>query len=166
MPRLKDSRADTNRTAYITEARHYALRLFHYRPRSRKEIRNKLKTKGFTDKQINGVMQFLDNAGLLNDKILASELLRNAVKRRYLGKKGIAMFLFKRGIERELINETLLTHTREMENDAAHRLVEKKMRTMRNHPKNTVKRRLCGMLQRRGFSSDIIYNALKSIGNK
>ena len=110
MPKLKDSRA---------KAKHYALRLLHYRPRSRKEMFEKLRRKGFNDDQINGVMEFLGNAGLLEDKILAAELFRNAIRRRYLGRKGIEMFLLNRGIERELINETLLSHTQEMEEEAA-----------------------------------------------
>lgn len=157
MPKLKDSRA---------KAKHYALRLLHYRPRSRKEMFEKLRRKGFNDDRINEVMEFLGNAGLLEDKILAAELFRNAIRRRYLGRKGIEMFLLNRGVERELINETLMTHTREMENDTALRLVEKRLRTMKNHPKNTVRRRLCGMLQRRGFSSDVIYKTVKAIGSK
>lgn len=157
MPRLKDSRA---------KAKHYALRLLHYRPRSRKEMLEKLGKKGFNDDQINVVMEFLGNAGLLEDKILAAELFRNAIRRRYLGKKGIEMFLLNRGIERELINETLLSHTQEMEGEAALKLTEKKLKTMKNYPKNTVRRRLYGMLQRRGFSSDVIYKTVKAIGDK
>jgi regulatory protein len=145
------------------EARRCALRLLHYRCRSKKEMLEKLRLKGFNDEQVNNTIAFLENAGLIKDETLAAELLRNAVARRYLGRKGVAMFLSKRGIDRDLISETLSNLTQEMETETARKLVEKKLKTMKNYPENTVKRRLCGILQRRGFSSDIIYKAVKTL---
>lgn len=146
------------------EVRRCALRLLHYRCRSKKEMLLKLRLKGFNDEQINNTMAFLENAGLIKDETLAEELLRNAVVRRYLGRKGVEMFLFKRGIDRSLINETLLNLTQEIEAETARKLAGKKLKTIKNYPGDTVKRRLSGILRRRGFSSDVIYKTIKELG--
>ena len=145
------------------EARYYALKLLNYRPRSMKEIYERLSRKGFNNDQINKAMGFLVDAGLLNDEILVKELFRYAKERKYLGRKGIEMFLHKRGFGRELINDTISNHTREMEKEAALKLAEKKLKTLKNYPGNIIKQRLWGILKRRGFSADIINMTIKSV---
>jgi len=122
-----------------------------------------LKRKGFDSGQVTGVITFLENAGLINDKALASDLLAYSMERKYLGKKGIRMFLMKRGIERELIDKTLSTLSPDMEDRTALALVEKKMETLGNVPRDVVKRRLWGMLQRRGFPFEVINRAVNAI---
>lgn len=146
------------------EARRCALRLLHYRCRSKKEMLEKLRLQGFNDEQINNTMAFLENAGLIKDETLAADLLRNAVVRRYLGRKGVEMFLYKRGIDRDLINETLSNLTQEIEAETARKLAGKKLKTMKNYPENTVKRRLSGILRRRWFSSEVIYKTIRELG--
>ncbi len=163
---MKDSPADTNPTARIADARSYALRLLGYRSRSRKEMRERLRGKKFSDNQINTTIKFLKAAGLMNDKAVALELLRYATERKNLGRKGLEMFLSRRGIERDLISEILTNHTAEMEKETASKLVERKLMTLRRHPKNVIRRRLWGMLQRRGISADIAHRVIKDIEKK
>jgi len=123
----------------------------------------RLKRKGFDEKQINNTMQYLENIGLINDEALAPELLRYAVEKKHLGRKGIRAFLYTRGIKKDLIDETLSNFSEGIEKEAALRLVEKKMKVLRNHPEDIIKRRLWGILQRRGFSADVISTMIKSI---
>jgi regulatory protein len=150
-------------TGSPAEARHYALKLLHYRSRSEKEMIDRLKRKGFDDIQISNTVEYLQNAELIKDEVLASELLRHAIEKKYLGRKGIKVFLFNRGIKKGLIDEILSDLPEEIEKEAALRLVEKKMKVLRNHPQDVIKRRLWGMLERRGFSADIINAVIKSI---
>lgn len=144
----------------LPEPRSYALKLLQYRPRSLKEMQWRLSKKGFDEDEINNTIRFLEDTGLIEDRLLASGLMRDAVERRYLGKKGVETLLYQRGIEKELINETLSSHTEDMEMEAVKRLIKKKLRTLKNHPQDTIKRRLIGMLRRRGFSGDVINRAL------
>ncbi len=148
---------------FSAEVRKYALKLLSYRSRSRKEMLERLKKKGFDNKQINNTMEFLEDTDLIKDEVLVTELFRYAIEKKYLGRKGIEMFLSMRGINRELIDETVLTHTRQMEREAALKLVKKKSRPLKNYPEYIVKRRLWGILERRGFSTDTINTALKSM---
>ncbi|GBD97409.1 regulatory protein RecX [bacterium BMS3Abin06] len=151
---MKGSRAD---------AKAYALKLLGYRSRSKKEMLEKLKRKGFESGQIDAAIKFLEDTDLINDKALASYLFKYSSERKSLGKRGIRIFLTKRGIDNELIEETLSTHTTEMEEKAALEFAERKLRYLKNYPEDVVKRRLWGMLQRRGFSIDIIRRAVNSI---
>ncbi len=123
----------------------------------------RLKIKGFEDGRINDTIKFLEDAGLLSDEALASQLFRHSVEDRHLGGKGIRAFLIKRGLDKELVEKTLLLHTVEMEEESARKLVERKLRAMRGHPGNVIRRRLWGMLQRRGFSGDVISRVVDSV---
>ncbi|MEE8328989.1 MAG: regulatory protein RecX [Thermodesulfovibrionia bacterium] len=126
----------------------------------------RLRRKGFDSEQIKGAVESLENAGLIKDEVLVRELVRHATERKYLGRQGIEMFLSRRGIQKELINETMSTHTGEMEKDAALKIVEKKLKALKKYPENIIRRRLWGMLKRRGFSSDTINMAVRSVSNK
>lgn len=144
------------------EVKSYALRLIEYRPRSRKEMQQRLKLKGFDDEEIKDAIGYLERVGLINDDILAPGLLKHAVEKKLLGKRGAELFLYKRGIERNLIQKVISSHTKESEEEAAKKLLEKKLRTLRNKPEDVIKRRLYGMLQRRGFAPDVIKTAVSS----
>ncbi len=147
----------------LAEVRGYALRLLNYRSRSRKEMLERLGKKGFDHDHINGVMGFLERAKLINDEVLASDLFRQSTERKYLGCMGVRMFLFSRGIPKELIDNTMSEHTREMEELSARNFIEKKLGSLNRHPDKVVKRRLWGMLQRRGYSISVISKIFREI---
>lgn len=147
----------------LAEAGRYALKLIHYRSRSEKEMIQRLKRKGFSNNLIDSTMEYLKNAGLIHDEILASELLKTTIENKHLGRRGIAMFLSHRGIKKDTIDKTLSGVSDDIEKDTALKLVEKKLKILKKYPENIVKRRLWGMLQRRGFSSSVIITAMKSI---
>ncbi len=147
----------------LAEARAYALKLLGYRSRSRKEMLERFKQKGFSDEQIKNTLIFLEETGLINDEDLAAELFNYSVENKTLGKIGIKSFLARRGIEKDLIEKQLSDHTTEMEEKSVRKFVEKKLRTMNNYPEDVIRRRLWGMLQRRGISPDVIRRTLNSI---
>jgi regulatory protein len=161
--RLKGSPADTRQTRSPLNARQYALKLLSYRPRSEKEMVQRLKIKGFDEEQIKQTLNFLHRAELIKDEQLASELLKTSIENKHLGKKGVAMFLTKRGIKKDIIDKTTLTISDDDEKKTALIFVEKKLHTLKRYPPMTIKRRLCGMLQRRGFSYDTINTVLRTI---
>lgn len=145
------------------EARSYALKLLSYRARSRKEMLARLIRKGFNEEQTNNAILFLEEAGLIKDETLAKELFSYALERKNLGRRGIEFFLSKQGIGKELISKTLSVHTKDMEMDAAQRIIDKKLGTLRRHPADVIKRRLSGMLQRRGVQAEVINKTIRSL---
>lgn len=148
---------------FHADAKACALRLLSYRSRSKKEIREKLNRKGFSDSEIDTTIHFLEKAGLINDETLAAELFRYSIERKYLGKKGIEALLSGRGIDKELVNKTLSIHTNDIEAESAERFAEKKLKSLKKYPEDVVKRRLWGMLQRRGVSIAVIKRVLDSL---
>ena len=147
----------------LAEVRGYALRLLNYRSRSRKEMLERLGKKGFDQDHIKDVMGFLERAKLINDEALASDLFRQSTERKYLGCMGVRMFLSSRGIPKELIDKTMSEHTREMEELSARNFIDKKMNSLSRHSDNVIKRRLWGMLQRRGYSITVISKIFREI---
>jgi regulatory protein len=125
-------------------------------------MRQRLELKGFRGEHIENTMEFLEHSGLINDETLASELFSYSTEAKSLGKNGVRMFLIKRGIDKPLIDKVLVDHSDEMEEKCAREFVKRKLRTLKNYPEQTVKRRLVGMLQRRGYSTDVIYKTVYS----
>lgn len=123
----------------------------------------RLGKKGFDQYHIADVMDFLERAKLINDEVLASDLFRQSTERKYLGCRGVRMFLAKRGIPDELIDRTMSAHTSEMEGLSARNFIEKKMDSLSRHPDKVIKRRLWGMLQRRGYSFSVISKVFREI---
>jgi len=146
-----------------TVARSYAYKLLSYRSRSRKEMLDKLRTKGFEPEDINAAMEFLEKSNLINDAELASELLSYSARSKPLGKNGIRMLMLKRGLDKGLVEETLSGHTADMEEKAAMEFAERRSRVLNNYPEKVARRRLWAMLQRRGFSADVIRKAVDSV---
>jgi regulatory protein len=146
-----------------SEARNFALKLLGYRSRSRKELSERLGRKGFSSSQINNTIKFLEQAGLINDETVARELCRYAVEKKHFGKKGIEQFLYSRGIGKDLINEQMSTLQPDIDHETAARLVKRRLQSLDHFPRHVIRRRLCGMLQRRGFSGDVIRSTMKAI---
>ena len=145
------------------EAKTYALKLLGYRARSRRELEERLRRKGFSSRQANEAIEQLHSAGLIDDEDLAPQLLRYSIEYKSFGKNGIRTFLAKRGLGRELIDKTLSNHTLEIEEKTAAEFVERKMRTLQNYPEDIVRQKLWGMLLRRGFSGEIIKKVIDSV---
>lgn len=148
---------------FRNDAKTCALKLLSYRSRSGKEIFDRLKRKGFSVTEIENTIHFLEKAGLISDEALAKELFRYSVERKSLGKKGIEAFLSKSGIDKELIHKELSSYTNDIEAESAARFAEKKIKSLDKYPKEIIRRRLWGMLQRRGFSAVVINKVIEKL---
>jgi len=120
----------------------------------------RLSRKGFSSSDIDTTISSLEKSGLVDDEKLAPELLRIASERKLLGRTGIAVFMKKRGLDSRLIEESLMSHSSESELRSARALIEKKLRTMDRFSDDQKRKRLWSMLRRRGFSHDVIRQAL------
>lgn len=140
----------------------YALRLLRYRSRSRSEMMERLGKRGYSPRQVKRTICYLLDLGLLDDNSLVQELFTNAVARRYLGRAGIRAFLSRRGIDYDLIRETLSNHTRDMEIASARSFVKKRGPSLAGCSDDVRRRRIRSALQRRGFSSEVIRDTMTS----
>lgn len=145
------------------KAKAYALKLLNYRSRSCREMRERLERKGFAGQEIEAVMDALARVGLLDDRACAGELALYAWEKKHLGRKGVSAFLSRRGFDRKLITQVLSTHTESLEEYHAREFVKKKIRSMKDYPADVLRRRLWGMLARRGFQSDVASRVIKDL---
>jgi regulatory protein len=144
------------------EARRYSLRLLSYRARSEKELRDRLEKKGFSRRSISPVIQSLKDAKLLDDAGLAGQLRRQAQETRLLGYGSAKAFMMKRGLPRDIVEGALeFDESGELLN--ARRLLEKRLKSLGDHPTADDRRRLWNFLARRGYSSGTIRDALRDI---
>lgn len=158
-------------TEELLAAKNAALRLLATRPRSEREIRDRLRRKDVPDVQISHVTEELKAAGLLNDAEFARLYIRNALTLRPAGGRHLRQKLLQFGVDRDTIEDALQECAREAdfreETMKAARQYIRRHRSERIAPDNMhLKKRLAAFLQRRGFSWDDITPTVERILEK
>lgn len=145
----------------IKKAQDAAYRHLAVRARSQAEVRERLREKGYSFEVTEAVVKKLEGLGYLNDHEFALGWARSQVKRRHLGRLGLREELMRRGLSRDIIDQTVKEIYEEcQEREVAHELVRKKMRGKAVHETQEL-RRLSDFLRRRGFSYEVIKEVLK-----
>jgi len=140
----------------------YALKILGYRDRSMSEMRQKLIGKGFPEQVVERTLAYLEAKAFIDDRRLAELLKRDAVERRHFGAQGVRGYLLRRGIAKDVAD--VIAETDNGYLDVAMQFAEKKLRSMGHLDGVTIKRRLWGLLARRGFTPDEMRQVLKKIG--
>lgn len=138
----------------------YVYKLLSYRDRSEKEVREKLLRKGFTGKVVEDTLTYFKENRFIDDRKFAEALKKDAAENKFLSRIGTRDYMINKGIPADIADELLNPDDAYM--DTAQRLVEKKLRHMKGLDEQTIKKRLWGLLSRRGFSYDIAYKILRS----
>jgi regulatory protein len=145
------------------EAKELSLKFLSYRMRSEKEVRDKLKSKGFAKDLIDKVIEGLKRVNLLDDYEFASAWIRDRLSNNPRGKALLKQELYKKGIKQEIIEKTLKEHFADEAEELglAQKLLDKRMKRYENLEPSVAKRRMSDFLLRRGFSYDIVKQALR-----
>jgi regulatory protein len=141
------------------------------RPRSEREVRDRLRKKNVPDAHIAHVTEELKAAGLLDDEEFARLYIRNALTLKPAGRRHLRQKLTQLGVDRETIEVALQEHARESDvGEEAMRAARQYLRRHRSEkiaPDNVqLKKRLTAFLQRRGFSWDEITPTVERILEK
>jgi regulatory protein len=137
-----------------SEAKEAALRFLSFRRRTEKEVRDKLKKRGFDNKTIISTIEKLKDYDLINDVEFAAAWVRERLAHKPRGKKLLKQELWKKGIKKEIIDQVTEELCKD-ENKAASKLLEKIKRRYRNLEPQVARRRMLSLLLRRGFSYEI-----------
>ena len=147
----------------LAKAKEAIYRLLKFRLRSEKEIRDKLRAKGFADHIIEHSIEYFKNLELMDDRTFAREWITSRLARPF-GKNRILYELKEKGIDPEILREELDCATRQYsESDIATALALRQSLKYKNIDRPKMKQRVYSYLLRRGFSSDTIYQALKTL---
>lgn len=145
----------------ISQAKSYVLRLLALRQRSVGELKTKMCQKGYDDGTVNQVLQYLVGHRLVDDYQYSIQLINGMLNRsRPVGKHRIRQELKKRQISREIIEELTSDLDDADELVRAQQLVDK---TLKNSNKEYSWQRTASLLQRQGFSYDIIRKILDDL---
>ena len=143
------------------QARALAYRYLSHRDRSARETADHLKKKGFEEAVVQKTLRDLKEANYLDDRRFAEHWARTRAENKQFGKYRLRQELIGKGLTQDLIDETLDTLFETVkEIDLARAVVEKKLPSMQDLPADKRKNRLIGLLQRKGFSLDIVYKVL------
>jgi regulatory protein len=141
------------------QAESHALSLLAYRARSIKEIKDRLKQRGYSEKTIDGVLQELKRLGLVDDTEFAILFARSRIKNRPMGRFMLEHEMKQKGLSQDDIDKGIEAVYEEAdERQLAMELARKKK------PQDAVssKNRVSDLLRRRGFSWEIISDVLEN----
>jgi regulatory protein len=139
-----------------------ALRLLARKDYTESGLLKKLMAGGHTEEHANPIVERCLEWGYLDDSKFAERLIADCVNLRKLGPVRVRSELRRRGVPDEIAEAALDTasETAEAPVDQALRALAGKRRTYARLDPDVAHRRMYGFLQRRGFTSDIIRNAV------
>ena len=98
----------------------------------------------------------LERAGLLDDHVLAHDLVTTLRDRKGLGKSAITAELRRRRVDQAAIDEALESVDVDDELERATEVAIKRAGQLRSYDRTTAERRLSAFLQRRGYSGSVV----------
>lgn len=149
----------------FSKARDYAYRLLDVRPRSIKELDERLERKGFSKEVRSGLVEYLKERDYLNDEEFARIWVNYRTSSKPTGPHLLRYELKKKGVDNELIDKVLAAEYEAKFSQAClvREAVETRLKLLKGLDEQTKKRRLLAYLTRRGFSYEI---AREVIGEK
>ncbi len=146
------------------KAREIAFRYLSYRPRTVKEIADKLKGKGMPAETIAAVIEDLKGLKLLDDRAFARSWIAERLAHRPGGKRLLHRELRQKGVDVELIEEAI-DELYPQELEVARELLRKRIARFRGLEPQKLKTRVWGLLLRRGFSSQTAQECMEEFLN-
>lgn len=134
-----------------------AMKFLERRLHSRDELSRKLIRKEYTPEMVNDVLADLQRMGYVNDEQFAKTNAEAAAQHRKHGKRRAMVELLKKGVDRETARSAVEEVYDTTDSLAiARQLAQKKAGSLRRLDPTVARRRLAGMLARRGFEYDVV----------
>jgi regulatory protein len=143
-----------------------ALNMLAVRARSRTELRRQLIAKGEPADHVDAALERLAANGLLDDAGYARQFARSKVLGPGHSRRRLQAELFRKGVSREIANDAIddVMADEEVDADAIiERVARRKLRSLMKLDPEVRDRRLWEFLSRRGYDSDDIRRAIKTV---
>lgn len=149
---------------YLQKARNYAFLLLKFRPRSEKELYQRLKKKKIDEAIIKETLSFLKDKNFIDDNYFAKAWIESRLKKPF-GLRRIKEELRFKGIDKEIISRTIEElSVNYSEEEAVLKVAKAKLDKLKGIAPDKAKRRVFDYLLRRGFSADIIIEVINQQG--
>jgi regulatory protein len=131
---------------------------------SRRQLGRKLADLGFAEAVRDRVLDRLQELHLLDDDALARSVVRDVLARKPAGRRFLQQKLFQRGVDRAVADRAIDEVLGEVDQaQAATELARRRLRSLQRFDAQTQKRRLYGLLARRGFGGDTIDAVMRAL---
>ncbi|MGH1564792.1 regulatory protein RecX [Mumia sp. DW29H23] len=130
-------------------------------PRSRAELAAQLARRNVPDEIAAQMLDRFEEVGLVDDEEFAQLWVRSRQQTRGLAGRALALELRRKGIDDEIVRDTIDTIDPASEEEAARAVVRKKLRAMRNVEEQVKVRRLVGALGRKGYGPGLAYRIVR-----
>jgi len=146
------------------KAKAHALRYLSYRDRSKWELSQYLGKKEHSPPVIQKTLDYLAELNYVDDQRFALQWGQYKINKNKIGKNRLYVELLGKGVNKEIIEgivSTLYEENPEME--LAVECARKKWFALKSFEEKKKKRLLVQYLQRKGFSSNIIYQSVRAL---
>ncbi len=145
------------------KARAYAFLLLKFRLRSEHELKARLKQKGFSEVLSQDTVNFLKDKEFIDDRVFAKGWVSSRLKRPF-GLRRIRQELVQKGLDKEVIDNSLsLAKEHYNEGQVVCQLAQQRFSRLKNIESVKAKARVYGYLIRRGFSPDLVRDAVGEV---
>ena len=147
----------------IIRCKDSALRIIERSYKTEKEVRDKLKLKGYDENSINQSIKFLKEYNFLNDDNYTKMFIKDKLNTQGINK--IKYGLIKKGVSKEIIEKELSNVDKEDEKTIALNLAKKKIITIRKSESDNFKAsgKLYRFLMSKGYSYDVVKDVVKEV---
>ncbi len=135
----------------------YALMLISYRDRTEKELRDRMKRKGYQLEEIKRTITYMIEAGYLKEEEYIKRVIIDTLRYKKKGWLALKSVLFEKGFKKELIESLKEEDFLNFEKEAIKELVIKKQKVY------SKKDKLLRYLYNRGYSIEIIKGVLEAM---
>jgi len=141
------------------------LRFLSYRQRSEKEIGDYLKRRETGPKVVKIIFEKLEKYGYINDLEFAKAWVESRNRSRPKGNIVLRLELYKKGIDREIIDE-ILENNKSLQAELAKKAAEKKIRRFSRLPYKDFFKKMTAYLLSRGFDWQTTKSTVDSLWEK
>lgn len=144
----------------VSAAKNICLRLLTSQARSRAELSAKLSQRGIPEAAAEEALDRLEKVGLIDDEAYARAFVASRHRDRGLGRSALRRELERKGVDRDLAASASAAIDDDQERARAADLVARKLDSAMFAGSEAARRRLLGMLARRGYSSAVAIGAV------
>lgn len=153
---------DSDLRSVIVAARTVAMDRLAVRDRSRGELLDALARRKFAEEVALVVVDQLQSEGLVDDDRFARAWVESRGRTKGLACSVLRMELRRKGVDDEIIDTVLDGIDPDVEREAAHRLVQRKLRSVHGLDQPVQVRRLTAMLARKGYGPQVAFDVVRA----
>jgi len=147
----------------ISTAYYFSLKRLGLSDMTKQQMIKYLSNKGYSESTIMSVIEKLLDSGYLNDIEFVAKSMTKTIERQPISKRMLHAKLRQKGIDNEVLTDTLITFDENIELEMAVKLLEKKIIKLKVDSQSSLENKLIQFLLYKGFQWETIQKALKQI---